>query len=69
MNVYAKVKYWSFLIVGSVCVFIGAFLFPYGQDKRSLAEFFLLIGLGQLVIFAVLLFLKYRRKNRETANA
>ena len=69
MNVYAKVKFWSFLVVGSLCVFIGGFLYPYGPDKRSLAEFLLLIGGGQLLIFSVLLFLRYRRKNRETAKA
>jgi hypothetical protein len=69
MNTYAKIKFWSFPIVGAVCVFIGAYLFPFGPDKRPLSELLLLAGVGQLVIFVVLLFLRYRRKNRETANA
>lgn len=69
MNTYAKVKFWSFLIVGAVCVFIGAYLFPFGPDKRPIAELLLLAGAGQLVIFAVLFFLRYRRKSRGTANA
>ena len=69
MNTYTKVKFWSFLIVGAVCIFIGAYLYPFGPDKRPWAEFLLLAGLGQLVIFAVLLFLRYRRKNREAAKA
>ena len=68
MNTYAKVKFWSFLVIGVVCVFFGAYLFPFGPERRTLAELLLLVGCGQLVIFAVLLFLKYRRKNKETAN-
>jgi hypothetical protein len=69
MNTYAKVKFWSFLIVGAVCVFIGAYLFPFGPDKRPIAELLLLAGAGQLIIFAVLFFLRYRRKSKGTANA
>jgi hypothetical protein len=68
MNTYAKVKFWSFLVVGVVCVFIGAYLFPFGPEKRPWAELLLLAGAGQLVIFAVLLFLRYRRKSKETAS-
>jgi len=69
MKIYAKIKFWSFLIVGAVCVFIGAYLFPFGPDKRPWAELLLLVGAGQLIIFAVLFFLRYRRKSKETANA
>jgi hypothetical protein len=69
MNTYTKVKFWSFLIVGAVCVFIGAYLFPFGPDKRPIAELLLLAGAGQLIIFAVLFFLRYRRKSKGTANA
>lgn len=69
MNIYAKVKFWSFLVIGIICVFIGAYLYPYGPDKRHWADFLLIIGVGQLVIFAVLLFLRYRRKNKETTKA
>jgi H+/Cl- antiporter ClcA len=69
MNTYVKVKFWSFLIVGAVCVFIGAYLFPFGPDKRPIAELLLLVGAGQLIIFAVLFFLRYRRKSKGTVNA
>jgi hypothetical protein len=69
MNIYAKIKFWSFLIVGAVCVFIGAYLFPFGPDKRPWAELLLLAGAGQLIIFAVLFFLRYRRRNKGAANA
>jgi len=69
MNTYIKVKFWSFLVVGAVCVFIGAYLFPFGPDKRPIAELLLLVGGGQLLIFAVLFFLRYRRKSKGTANA
>ena len=69
MKIYAKIKFWSFLIVGAVCVFIGAYLFPFGPDKRPIAELLLLAGAGQLIIFAVLFFLRYRRKSKGTANA
>ena len=69
MNTYAKIKFWSFLVTGIICVFAGGYLYPFGPDKRAMAEFFLLIGIGQLVIFAVLFFLKYRKKNREAAEA
>ena len=67
MNIYTKVKFWSFLVIGVICILIGAYLFPYGPDKRTWAEFLLFVGAGQLVIFAVLFFIRYRRKNRETA--
>ena len=69
MNTYVKVKLWSFLVVGVVCIFFGAYLFPYGPDKRPWAELLLLVGAGQLIIFAVLLFLRYRKKSKEAANA
>ena len=69
MSTYTKIKFWSFLIIGVVCTFIGGFLYPYGPDKRSWAEFLLLIGVGQLLIWVVLFFVWYRRKNKETANA
>ena len=66
MNTFAKVKFWSFLVVGVVCVFIGAYLFPFGPEKRPWAELLLLAGAGQLIIFAVLFFLRYRRRSKET---
>ena len=69
MNTYTKVKFWSFLNVGAVCIFFGAYLFPFGPDKRPIAELLLLVGAGQLLIFAVLLFLKYRKRSKETVNA
>jgi hypothetical protein len=69
MNIYAKVKFWSFLIIGVVSVFIGAFLFPFGPDKRPWAELLLIVGAGQLIIFAVLFVLRYRRKSKEAMNA
>jgi ABC-type antimicrobial peptide transport system permease subunit len=69
MNIYAKVKFWSFLVVGVVCIFFGAYLFPYGPDKRPWAELLLLVGAGQLIIFAVLFFLRYHRKSKGTAKA
>lgn len=67
MNNYIKVKFWSFLVVGVICILIGAYLYPFGPGKRVWADFLLLAGAGQLVIFAVLFFIRYRRKNRETA--
>jgi len=69
MKIYAKIKFWSFLVVGVVCIFFGAYLFPFGPDKRPWAELLLLVGAGQLIIFAVLFFLRYRRKSKGTANA
>ena len=68
MSIYGKIKFWSFLVIGIICTFVGGYLYPFGPEKRTWAEFLLLIGVGQLVIFAVLLFLKYRRKNKETAS-
>ncbi|MDF1574071.1 MAG: hypothetical protein P1P86_02625 [Bacteroidales bacterium] len=69
MNRYTKVKFWSLPVVGIVCILIGGFLYPYGPEKRVYADFFLLAGLGQIVIFAVLLFFWVRRKNREAKKA
>lgn len=56
-------------MIGALCTFIGGFLYPYGPDKRSWAEFLLLIGAGQLLIWVVLFFFWYRRKIREAASA
>jgi 1,4-dihydroxy-2-naphthoate octaprenyltransferase len=67
MNSYLKIKFWSFLVVGVICILIGAYLYPFGPDKRVWADFLLFAGAGQLIIFAVLFFIRYRRKNRETA--
>jgi hypothetical protein len=69
MNIYWKIKFWSFPVIGTLCILAGGYLFPFGPDKRPWAELLLLIGAGQLVIFAVLLFIRYRRKNKETVNA
>jgi len=54
-------------VVGVICILIGAYLYPFGPDKRVWADFLLFAGAGQLIIFAVLFFIRYRRKNRETA--
>ena len=69
MNTYAKIKFWSFLVIGAACTFAGGFLYPYGPDKRNWAEFLLLIGGGQLLIWVVLYFVWYRKKTRGTASA
>ena len=68
MNTLTKVKFWSLPIVGAVCIFFGAYLFPFGPEKRTWGEFLLLAGLVQFLIFAVLLFFLYRKKNREANN-
>jgi hypothetical protein len=65
MSIYGKIKFWSFLVIGIICIIAGGYLFPFGPDKRPWAEFLLLIGCGQLLIFAVLFYLRYRRKKRE----
>ena len=69
MNTYAKVKFWSLPVVGAICILIGAYLFPFGPDKRPLAELLMLAGIVQFVIFAVWLFIRYRRKSKETVNS
>jgi len=68
MNSYFKVKFWSLPVVGVICILIGAYLFPFGPDKRPLAEWLMLAGVVQFVLFAVWLFIRYRRKNKATAN-
>lgn len=69
MSTYAKIKFWSFLVIGVVCIFAGGYLFPYGPDKRTIAEFLLLIGSGQLLIWVLLYFVWYRKKTRQTKGA
>ena len=69
MSLYGKIKFWSFLVIGAICVFIGAYLYPFGPDKRHWADFLLIVGAGQLVIFAVLFFLRHRKRNKEAAKA
>lgn len=54
-------------MIGVLCTFVGAYLFPFGPDKRTWAEFLLLVGGGQLLIWVVLFFVWYRRKSREAA--
>jgi len=68
MSLYGKIKFWSFLVIGIICIIAGGYLYPYGPDKRPWAEFLLLIGIGQLTIFAVLYFLRYRKRNKKTAS-
>jgi len=69
MSLYGKIKFWSFLVIGIICIIAGGYLYPYGPDKRTWAEFLLLIGIGQLIIFAILFFLRYRKRNKEAASA
>jgi hypothetical protein len=69
MSLYGKIKFWSFFATGIICIFAGGYLYPFGPDKRPWAEFLLLIGIGQLVIFAVLFFLRYRKRNKEATGA
>jgi hypothetical protein len=69
MNLYTKIKFWSLPVVGVVCIFIGGYLYPFGPEKRPWSEFLLLAGVGQLLIFAVLLFFWYRRKNKQAEKA
>lgn len=69
MSLYGKIKFWSFFVIGIICILAGGYLYPYGPDKRPWAEFLLLIGLGQLLIFAVLFFLRNRKRKKEAANA
>jgi hypothetical protein len=68
MNIFLKIKFWSFLVVGAVLIFIGGYLFPYGPEKRFWAEACMFVGLVQLLIFAVLFFLRYRKRSKGTAN-
>jgi high-affinity Fe2+/Pb2+ permease len=65
MKKLAKWKFWSFLVFGLAFIFFGAFLFATGRGSSSLAEFSLLAGTGQLVIFTVLLFYLYKGKLKE----
>lgn len=69
MSTYAKIKFWSFLVTGVVCTFVGGYLYPYGPDKRSVAEFFLLIGSGQLLLWVILFFVWYRKKTRQAEDS
>ena len=67
MSTYAKIKFWSFLVIGVACTFAGGYLYPYGPEKRTMAEFLLLIGAGQLLIWVLLYFIWYRKKTRPTS--
>jgi hypothetical protein len=69
MNIFLKIKFWSFLVIGVVLILIGGYLFPYGPDKRIWAEACLFVGVGQLLIFAVLFFLRYRKRSKGTVQA
>jgi len=69
MSLYGKIQFWSFLVIGIICIIAGGYLYPYGPDKRPWAEFLFLIGIGQLTIFVVLFFLRHRKRKRETASS
>lgn len=69
MNLYAKVKFWSLPVIGIVCILTGGYLYPFGPEKRIWSEFLLIAGLGQLLIFVILLFFWYRKKNRDGEKA
>jgi hypothetical protein len=68
MNTYSKIKFWSLPVVGAICILIGGYLFPFGPEKRPLAELLMLAGIVQFVFFVVWYFIRVRRKSKETAN-
>lgn len=65
MRKLAKWKFWSLLGFGLAFIFLAAFLFATGRGSSSLAELSLIAGVGQLVIFTVLLFYLYKGKLRD----
>lgn len=62
MKKLAKWKFWSFLVFGILFILLAAYLYATGRGSSSLAHLSLLAGIGQLVIFNVLLF--YLNKGR-----
>lgn len=65
MKKLAKWKFWSFLVFGILFIFLAAYLYATGRGSGSLAHLSLLAGIGQLIIFNVLLFYLYRGKIRD----
>jgi hypothetical protein len=69
MSTYTKISFWSLLVIGVICAFAGGILFPYGPDKRTLAEVLMLLGAGLLLLWVLLLFVWYRKKTRQNTSA
>ncbi len=65
MKKLAKWKLWSFLVFGLLFLLAAAFLYATGRGDSSLAHLSLLAGIGQLLIFTVLLFYLYKGKIKE----
>lgn len=62
MKTFAKIKFWSLLVFGLFFLFIGVFLFVTQGASEGAIQGFLLAGIGQLVIFYILLFYLYKGK-------
>lgn len=72
MKKLAKWKFWSLLVFGIGFIFVAVFLIATGRGDSSLARLSMLAGVGQLIIFNVLLFYLYKgklNKDRKDQNA
>ncbi len=65
MKKLAKWKFWSFLVFGIVFIFVAVYLLATGRGDSSLAKLSMLAGVGQLIIFTILLFYLYKGKIKE----
>ncbi|MFC2129153.1 hypothetical protein ACFLQX_00060 [Bacteroidota bacterium] len=62
MKTLAKIKFWSLLGFGLFFLFTGTFLLVTKRASQGAIEALLIAGMGQLVIFYILLFILYKGK-------
>lgn len=68
MKTFAKIKFWSFGIFGTLFVVLGSYFFVSGNSSEGTAKTLMIVGIGQLVIFYGLLFYLYKGKIKEALN-
>lgn len=59
------IKLWSFLVFGFLFLLFGVYLFASGHDSPGTIQAMIIAGMGQLVIFYILLFTWYRKDEKK----
>lgn len=65
MKKFATIKLWSLLVFGFLFLLYGVYLFASGNDYPGTVKAMIIAGMGQLVLFYILLFTWYRKGEKK----
>lgn len=68
MKKFAKIKFWSFAVFGTLFLILGTYFFVSGKSSEGTAKVLIIAGIGQLIIFYGLLFYLYKGKLKDALN-